>query len=121
MPTTRKYLEYWTEVKRVVPCAPDAKDTAGYRGPPVVQDDGTAVQVKTTICCRSVAGGGRRECAGARGNKTPCRGFATHPPSATNSGELRRNRAIFDECVAKPAHNPRRKCAGSSPRRGAAS
>lgn len=55
MVTRRKWKDYWTESKRVV--------TDG-NGEPVV---------KQVTCCCSVAAGTRRECADARGNKTPCR------------------------------------------------
>jgi hypothetical protein len=53
MVTRRKrYDGMYTEVKRVV--------------------DG---EVKQTVCCCKFAGGTRRECADATGNKTPCRCF----------------------------------------------
>ena len=55
MTTRRKYRDYWTEAKQVVP---------GPDGEPVV---------KQTVCCCKVAAGTRRECADASGNKTPCR------------------------------------------------
>lgn len=48
--TRRRWLEYWTEVKRVV-------------GGEVVQ----------TTCCCAEPGSHRRACSDAAGNKTPCR------------------------------------------------
>lgn len=56
MVTRRKrYDGLYTEVKRVV-----------------VDATGTA-EVKETCCCCAFAGGTRKECQLASGNKTPCR------------------------------------------------
>lgn len=50
MATYRKYLEYWTEVKRVV-----------------------GGKVVSTCCCCKDPGGTARTCMLWSGNKTPCR------------------------------------------------
>lgn len=57
MVTRRKWKEYWTESKRVVP-----------------DEDGTPT-VKQVTCCCALAAATSRECADAAGNKTPCRCF----------------------------------------------
>ena len=57
MTTRRKVREHWTETKRVVP---------GPDGEPAV---------KQVTCCCADPGAGRRDCAHAAGNKTPCRCF----------------------------------------------
>ena len=55
MASRRKYLEYWTEIKRVV-------------GGAVVQ----------TTCACAAAGATRKQCSLVAGNQTPCR-CACHP------------------------------------------
>jgi hypothetical protein len=50
MPSRRRVLEYWTEVKRIV-----------------------SGKVKVTTCCCGAPGATPRECAIASRNKTPCR------------------------------------------------
>lgn len=49
--TSRKTLDHWTEVHRVIP-------------------PGT---VKVTTCCCAAPGSTRKGCQIAQGNKTPCR------------------------------------------------
>jgi hypothetical protein len=48
--TRRKWMEFWTEVKRIV--------------------NG---EVKQTTCCCAAAGYSPKDCARVQGNKTPCR------------------------------------------------
>jgi hypothetical protein len=57
MVTRRKWLEFWTETKRVV------------KGP-----DGEPF-VKQVRCCCADPAGTRQSCRDASGNKTPCRCF----------------------------------------------
>jgi hypothetical protein len=54
--TLRRWLAYWTEVKRVL-----VDPETGER------------YVKQTCCCCKGPGATRRECAEKSGNKTPCR------------------------------------------------
>jgi hypothetical protein len=55
MVTRRKWLDYWTETKRVV-VGPDGEPT-----------------VKQVICCCADPAGTPQSCRDAKGNKTPCR------------------------------------------------